>query len=80
MFIYHFCVRYDIVYIGKIMNKAPVKTDAQKRAAEKWEGKFKQRIVRIPFDKDKKLVEYCKKNNKSINGLINNLIDEIINK
>lgn len=80
MFIYHFCVRYDIVYIGKIMNKATVKTDAQKRAAEKWEGKFKQRIVRIPFDKDKKLFEYCKKNNKSINGLINNLIDEIINK
>lgn len=80
MFIYHFFVRYDIVYIGKIMNKATVKTEAQKRAAEKWEGKFKQRIVRIPFDKDKKLVEYCKKNNKSINGLINNLIDEIINK
>lgn len=62
------------------MEKTTVKTDAQKRASEKWEGKFKQRIVRIPFDTDKKLVEHCKKKKESINGLLNRLIDEEINK
>jgi len=52
------------------------KTEAQKRASEKWEGKFKQRILRIPFDKDKMLVAHAKKKNESINSLMNRLIDD----
>lgn len=62
------------------MDKTTSKTDAQKRASEKWEGKFKQRIVRIPFDKDKKLVDHCKKKKESINGLLNRLIDDELKK
>ena len=62
------------------MNKSKSKTEAQRRASEKWEGKFKQRIVRIPFDKDKKLVDYCKKKKESINGLLNRLIDDELKK
>lgn len=62
------------------MNRSTSKTEAQKRASEKWEGKFKQRIVRIPFDKDKKLVKHCQKKKESINGLLNRLIDEELKK
>lgn len=62
------------------MNKSTSKTEAQKRASEKWEGKFKQRIIRIPFDKDKKLVEHCQKKKESINRLLNRLIDEELKK
>lgn len=58
------------------MNKTAIKTEAQKRASEKWESKFKQRIVRIPFSKDKKLVDLCKNKKQSINGLLNRLIDD----
>lgn len=61
------------------MGKDTVRTEAQKRASEKWENKFKQRIIRIPFSKDKKLVEHCKKKNESINGLVNKLIDKELN-
>lgn len=61
------------------MGKDTVRTEAQKRASKKWEGKFKQRIIRIPFNKDKKLVDYCKKNKESINGLVNKLIDKELN-
>ena len=62
------------------MNKSTSKTEAQKGASEKWEGKFKQRIVRISFDKDKKLVEHCQEKKESINGLLNRLIDEELKK
>lgn len=60
------------------MGKDTVRTDAQKRASEKWENKFKQRIVRIPFNKDKKIIEHCKKNKESFNKLVNRLIDKEI--
>lgn len=60
------------------MTKNTVRTEAQKRASEKWENKFKQRIVRIPFDKDKKIIDKCKKNKESFNGFVNRIIDEEI--
>lgn len=62
------------------MGKDTVRTEAQKRASEKWENKFKQRIIRIPFDKDRKLVTHCKNKKTSINGLINKLIDNELKK
>ena len=62
------------------MSKTKVRTEAQKRASKKWEGKFKQRILRIPLDKDKKLVEHCNNKSESINGLLNRLIDEELKK
>lgn len=62
------------------MAKQTGKTEAQRRASEKWEGKFKQRILRIPFDKDKLLVEHAKKNGESVNSLLIRLIDEELKK
>lgn len=62
------------------MNKAKVKTEAQKRASKKWENKFRQRTIRVPLDKDNKLVEHCNDKGESINGLLNRLIDEELKK
>lgn len=76
-----FLVKYDIVYLEDVfVSKQTGKTEAQKRASEKWEGKFKQRILRIPFDKDRKLVDRAKKTGESINGLLIRLIDEELKK
>ena len=58
------------------MSKYTGQTEAQKKASRKWETKFKKRILRIPFDKDERLVARAKKNNESVSGLIIRLIDE----
>lgn len=56
------------------------KTPAQKKASEKWEKKYKQRIIRLTPEKDKLLTEMAKKKNISINTLINDALDYILNK
>jgi hypothetical protein len=76
---FYFFSIYGIVFL-RTMNKTTVKTEAQKRASEKWENKFKQRILRIPLGKDKELVEHCKNKDESINCLLNRLIDEELKK
>lgn len=52
------------------------KTEAQKKASEKWECKFKQRIIRLTPEKDELLVARSKKTGESINALLNRIIDE----
>ena len=62
------------------MKKQNGRTEAQKRASDKWEQKYKKRIIRIPFDKDKKLADHAKKKNESVNSLLIRLIDNELNK
>lgn len=57
-----------------------VKTEAQKRASAKWESHIRQRIIRLTPEKDKALVERAKETGESINGLLNRIIDEELNK
>ncbi len=57
-----------------------MKTDAQKRANAKWESKIKQRIIRLTPEKDAALVSHAEKVGESVNGLINRLIDEELEK
>lgn len=62
------------------MTKQKGITEAQKRASKKWEQKYKRRIFRLPFDKDKELVELAKRKNESVNSLLIRLIDNELNK
>lgn len=55
-------------------------TEAQKKASKKWEAKYKKRILRIPFDKDERLLARARKCNETVNGLIIRLIDEELGK
>ncbi len=57
-----------------------MKTEAQKRANEKWESKFKQRIIRLTPEKDAALVLRAEKTGESVNNLLNRLIDEELSK
>ena len=54
------------------------KTEAQKKASEKWEKKYKQRIIRIAPEKDEQLVALAKKKDTSINALLNTAIDLVL--
>ena len=56
------------------------KTEAQRKANAKWEGKFKQRIIRLTPEKDAALVKCAEENGESINGLLNRLVDQEIEK
>ena len=52
------------------------RSEAQIKASEKWEGKFKRRIIRISPEKDAALIARAKNNGESVNSLMNRLIDE----
>jgi predicted HicB family RNase H-like nuclease len=56
-------------------------TEAQKKASRKWENEKAESIrLRVPKGKNKTIQELAEKNGESINGLINRLIDNEINK
>lgn len=56
-------------------------TEAQKKASRKWENEKAESIrLRVPKGKKKTIQELAEKNGESINGLINRLIDNEINK
>ena len=63
-----------------IVNEKKAKTDAQKRAIAKWEDKFKQRIIRLTPEKDAALVKCTEENGKSVNAMLNRLVDKEIEK
>ena len=56
------------------------KTEAQKKASAKWEEKLKQRIIRLTPEKDAALVKRAEETGESINGLLNRLIDQELEK
>lgn len=57
------------------------KTPAQKKASEKWEKKYKQRIIRIDPSLDDLLVNKAKEEGKSINSfIIDSILKEITSK
>lgn len=52
-------------------------SDAQKRATEKWNNEKVDSIrLRVPKGKKELIKECANKNNESINGMINRLIDQ----
>ena len=52
-------------------------TSAQKKATEKWNKDKVDRIaLRVPKGKKELISKCAKKNNESINGMINRLLDE----
>lgn len=52
-------------------------TDAQRKARNKWLSEKVEHIsFRVPIGKKALIREYAEKGNESINGLLNRLVDE----
>lgn len=60
------------------MNKKKLTPIQESR--KKWEDKMYRINFRITKDKKEKLLDYCEKNNISVNSLLNKLVDYELNK